>query len=251
MANLFDLKIVFTNIPELLRYLPVTLKVAFISYFLSLIFGLLVALVKIKKTKILYPIVCFYVSFARGTPAIVQLYATYFGIPMILQLINYKFGTNFSVSFIPNILFALVALTFHDAAYTSEYIRASIESVDKGQREAAHAIGMTSLQTLRRIIIPEALVVAMPSLGNSLISMIKGTSLVFTCAVVDLTAGGKLLAARNFRYFEMYISLAIVYWIITIVVAKIFGLLEKLVKCNDQSAVTKEEREVAVADDRH
>ncbi len=238
MDNVFSWKLIFTNIPELLKYLPITLEIAFSAYILSLIVGLGVALVKIKKPKILYPIICFYVSFTRGTPAIVQLYATYFGIPMILQLINYKCGTSYSTKFIPNVVFALVALTFNDAAYSSEYIRASIQSVDKGQREAARSIGMTAWQTMRRITIPEALVVAIPSLGNSLISMIKGTSLVFTCAVVDITAAGRLIAGRNYRYFEMYLSLAVIYWIITLVVAKLFQYLEKLVKCNEGEAVT-------------
>lgn len=242
MRNVFDWRLIFTNIPNLMKYLPVTLEVAGMAYLFSMLAGLLVAMVKIRKPRILYPLVCFYVSFTRGTPVLVQLYATYFGIPMILQLINYKFGTSFSAGFIPNIVFALVALTLNDAAYSSEYIRASIESVDKGQREAAYAIGMTNVQTWKRIIIPEALVVALPSLGNSLIGLIKGTSLVFTCAVVDITAGGKLIAGRNYRYFEMYLSLAIVYWIITFIVSRIFAFFEGKLKCN--------EREV-LADDRN
>lgn len=241
MANVFDWKLIFTNIPKLLQYLPTTLEVAVISYIFSLIIGLLVALIRIKKTKVLYQITSFYVFFTRGTPVLVQLYATYFGIPMILNLINYKFGTSFSSSFIPNIVFALTALSLNDAAYSSEYIRASIQSVDKGQIEAAHSIGMTSWQTLKRIIIPEALVVAIPSLGNSLVSMIKGTSLVFTCAVMDITAGGRLIAGRNYRFFEMYISLAIVYLVITTVMSKLFGLFEKKMKRN--------EGEVAVRND--
>ena len=243
MTNIFDWRLIFTNIPKLMKYLPVTLEIAFLAYFFSLIIGFLVAIIRIKKPKVIYQIVSFYVSFTRGTPVLVQLYATYFGIPMILQLINFKFGTNLSTNFIPNIVFALFALSLNDAAYSSEYIRASIESVDKGQREAAHSIGMTALQTMRRIIIPEALVVALPSLGNSFISLVKGTSLVFTCAVVEITAGGKLIAGRNYRYFEMYISLAIIYWIITLVVSKIFAVLEKKMKCN--------EREVATVNDRN
>lgn len=243
MTNVFDWTLIFTNIPKLMKYLPITLEIAFFSYFLSLVIGLLVALVRIKKPKVIYQLVSFYVSFTRGTPILVQLYATYFGIPMILQIINLNFGTNFSTNFIPNIVFALVALSFNDAAYSSEYIRASIESVDKGQREAAHSIGMNAFQTMRRIVIPEALVVALPSLGNSFISLVKGTSLVFTCAVVDITAGGKLIAGRNYRYFEMYISLAIIYWIITFIVSGIFRFLEKKMKCN--------EREVAAVNDRN
>lgn len=243
MTNVFEWELIFTNIPKLMKYLPITLEIAFLSYFFSLLVGLLVAIVRIKKPKVIYQLVGFYVSFTRGTPILVQLYATYFGIPMILQLINLKFNTNFSTNFIPNIVFALVALSLNDAAYSSEYIRASIESVDKGQREAAHSIGMTAFQTMRRIIIPEALVVALPSLGNSFISLVKGTSLVFTCAVVDITAGGKLIAGRNYRFFEMYISLAIIYWIITFIVSRIFTFLEKKMKCN--------EREAAVVNDRN
>jgi polar amino acid transport system permease protein len=240
MSSIFDVKLIFTNIPKLLPYLPKTLEIALSAYVISLIIGFLVALVKIKKTKVLYQIVSFYVSFCRGTPIIVQLYATYFGIPMILQIINARFGTSFSSSFIPNIAFALTALALNDAAYSSEYIRASIESVEQGQREAAHSIGMTTWQTLRRIVIPEALVVALPSLGNSFISMIKNTSLAFTCAVIELTAGGQLIAGRSYRYFEMYISLAIVYWVITFVLSRVFGIVEKRMKCN--------EREVALHD---
>lgn len=242
MANVFDVTMVFTNIPKLIEYLPITLEIAILSYLLSILVGLLYAIVRIKKPRVVYPVISFIISFTRGTPVLVQLYATYFGIPMILNLINFRFGTALNVNFIPNIVFALVALSLNDAAYSSEYIRASIESVDKGQREAAHSIGMTAWQTLTRITIPEALVVAVPSLGNSLINLVKGTSLVFTCAVVDITAGGRLIAGRNYRFFEMYISLAIVYWIITFIVSKVFVVIEKRMKCNEREVVTANDR---------
>lgn len=241
MTSLFDWRLIFTNIPKLLEYLPTTLEVAFIAYFFSVAVGLLVAIVRSKKPRILYQIVSFYVSFTRGTPVLVQLYATYFGIPMVLSVINYKFGTTFSISFIPNVAFALIALSLNDAAYSSEYLRAALENVDKGQREAAYSIGMNSWQTLTRIILPEALVVALPSLGNSLITLIKSTSLVFTCAVMDITAGGRLIAGRNYRYFEMYISLAIVYWAITFVFSKAFKLFEKKLKCNEREVIVHDQ----------
>ena len=93
-------------------------------------------------------------------------------------------------------------------------IRSALLSVDKGQVEAAHALGMTYGQTLRRIIIPEALTVALPTIGNSLISAIKGNVTCFTCAVVEITAQGKIIGGRNYRYFEVYCSLAIIYWIV-------------------------------------
>ena len=121
-------------------------------------------------------------------------------------------------------------------------IRAAIESVDRGQIEAAGSIGMTAWQTLRRIVIPEALVVALPSLGNALINMAKSTSLVYTCAVVDITAGGKLIAGRNYRYFEMYLSLSIIYWIITLVISIVFNILEKKSKVGEKEIVKINDR---------
>ena len=113
-------------------------------------------------------------------------------------------------------------------------IRSALLSVDKGQVEAAHALGMTYGQTLRRIIIPEALTVALPTIGNSLISAIKGTSLAFTCAVVEITAQGKIIGGRNYRYFEVYCSLAIIYWIVTVIIEQILKFTEKKLAIPDQ-----------------
>ncbi len=101
------------------------------------------------------------------------------------------------------------------------------ESIDKGQVEAASALGMNYFQALIRIILPEAIVVALPSLGNAFIGLIKGTSLAFVCSVVEMTAEGKILAGRNYRYFEVYISLAIIYWVITFVLERVISYLEK------------------------
>lgn len=112
----------------------------------------------------------------------------------------------------------------------AEVIRASLESVPKGQIEAANALGMTYFQALRRVILPEAIVVALPSLGNSFIGLIKGTSLAFVCAVVEMTAAGKIIAGRTYRYFEVYVSLAIIYWIITIIVEQGIKLIEKKIR---------------------
>lgn len=234
MGKLFDFKLVFTQIPKILKYLPVTMEIALISFIGSVLIGLLVAIVKIKKIRIIDPIAGFYVSFTRGTPVLVQLYLTYYGIPMVLLALNRMYGTNFNTNGIAPLIFALIALALNEGAYSSESIRAAIESVDKGQMEAALSIGMTTPQALRRIILPEALVVALPSLGNSFIGLIKGTSLVFVTAVVEMTAAGRLLASRNFRYFEMYITLAIVYWAVTYIVARLLRWGEKRLRCNER-----------------
>jgi polar amino acid transport system permease protein len=234
LGKVFDFTLVFTQIPRVLKYLPITMEIALVSFAGSVVIGFLVAIVKIKKIRVIAPIAHFYVEFTRGTPVLVQLYLTYYGIPIALMAINQAYGTHFNVNGIAPIVFALIALSLNEAAYSSESIRAAIESVDKGQMEAALSIGMTTPQALRRIILPEALVVALPSLGNSLIGLIKGTSLVFVTAVVEMTAAGRLLASRNFRYFEMYISLAIIYFLITSVVSHLLRRVEKRLRCNER-----------------
>ncbi|MDR0627668.1 MAG: amino acid ABC transporter permease [Bifidobacteriaceae bacterium] len=238
---LFDLKVVFEKIPEILSYLPITLEIALIATATSLIIGFLVAWIKIKRIKVLKPLADFYVSFTRGTPIIVQLYTTYFGIPFFLTYFNDRFGWGLNVNGIPPIVFALVALGLNDAAYSSESIRSAILSVEKGQIEAAHSIGMTGWQTLRRVIIPEAAVVAIPNLGNGFINMLKNTSLVFVCGVVEMTAGARLIAGRSYRYFEMYVSLAIIYWILTLIASRLLVRWERSLRRNerDPKAATK------------
>lgn len=227
MANLFDFKLVFTQIPKLLVYLPITLELTAVAMIIGWFFGFIIAIVKKNKVPVLSQIATVFVSIMRGTPIIVQLYLSYFGIPIALKYFNYYHGTDYNINAVPSIIFAMVALGLNQSAFDSESIRAAITAVDKGQQEAAKSLGMSNLQVMKRIILPEALVVALPSLGNSLIALIKGTSLAFTCSVVEMTAEGKILAGNNYRYFEAYCSLAIIYWVLTIVVEKVFHLLEQ------------------------
>lgn len=201
-----------------------------VAMIVSLILGLILALIKMKKIPVLKQIANLYISVIRGTPVLVQLYVTYFGIPMILKAINLKYGTNYNANGVAPIIYAFIALAVNESAYNAEVIRASLESVPKGQIEAANALGMTYFQALRRVILPEAIVVALPSLGNSFIGLIKGTSLAFVCAVVEMTAAGKIIAGRTYRYFEVYVSLAIIYWIITIIVEQGIKLIEKKIR---------------------
>ena len=148
MGKLFDGKLVFTQIPLLLKYLPVTMELAVTAMIASLILGLLLALVKIKKVPVLKQLVSIYISVIRGTPILVQLYVTYFGIPMLLKYINFKCGTNYNVNGVAPIVYAFVALALNESAFNAEIIRASLESVDKGQVEAASALGMNYFQAL-------------------------------------------------------------------------------------------------------
>ncbi|MDY3796198.1 MAG: amino acid ABC transporter permease [Agathobacter sp.] len=234
MGKLFDFSLVFSSIPELLQKLPITLGLASLSMVLALILGLLMAIIKMKKIKVLTQITNVLISLLRGTPIIVQLYVAFFGIPMFFQAINQRFGTNMVVADIPGFVYAMVALGLNQSGFMAEIIRSALQSVNSGQIEAAHAIGMTSSQTLRRIILPEAFEVALPTIGNSIISIIKGTSLAFTCAVIEITAQGKIIGGRTYRYFEVYVSLAIIYWVITIIIEQIIKIIENKIKIPEQ-----------------
>lgn len=234
MSNLFDISMVFSNIPEILTYLPITMELAIGAMAASLVLALLLALVKVHKIPVLYQIVNVFISVIRGTPVLVQLYVTYFGIPMFLKYLALRNGTEYNANAVPPIVYAFVALAINESAYNAETIRAAIQSVKPGQIEAAVSLGMTSLQTLWRITLPEALTVALPNLGNSFISLIKGTSLAFVCAVVDMTAAGKIIGGRTYRYFEVYVSLALIYWVITIVVEQAIRLIERRLAIPDQ-----------------
>ena len=239
MAKLFDVKLVFTQIPELLKYLPTTLYLTAIALVIGLVVGLLIALIRMKKIPVLNQIAIAFVSVMRGTPIIVQLYITYFGIPIALKYINY-------INAVPGIVFAMIALGLNQSAFDSETIRAAIQSVDRGQIEAAKSIGMSGFQVLRRVILPQAGSVALLPLGNSLIALIKGTSLAFTCSVVEMTAAGKILAGRNYRYFEAYCTLAIIYWVLTFILERVLALIEKKISIPEQAPETSTSEKVEI-----
>lgn len=227
MPNILDVTLIFTQIPSLLAYLPITLFITVISMFFGVLLGLLIAIIKINRIPVLSQIFAIFVSFIRGTPLLVQLYLSYYGIPVLLRYINYFYHTDFNVNNIPSMLFVLIAFSLNEAAYNSETIRAALQSVSKGQIEAAQSLGMTYGQMLRRIVLPEAFIIALPNLGNTLIGLLKGTSLAFVCSVVEMTAKGKILAGYNYRYFEAYISLALIYWVLTVVIELLVKYLEK------------------------
>ena len=234
MAKLFDFQLVFTQIPSLLAYLPITLELAILSTVFGFLLGTLIAIVKIRKVRVLNRIATVFISIVRGTPILVQLYIAYFGIPMLIKFINRHTGSDFNVAVVPGIVYAMAALAINQSAFDAEIIRAALLSVNSGQIEAAESLGMTYGQALRRIILPEALTVALPSLGNAFINAIKGTSLAFTCGVVEMTAQGKILSGRSYRYFEVYVSLAIIYWVLTVIIEQLIKLFERKTSIPDQ-----------------
>ena len=245
-SKLFSLRAVFDAFPSVIAKLPVTILLALGGAFFGIIFAMIFALVKINRVRILYPVQAVFVSFLRGTPLLVQLMLTYYGIPLILKAINQSYGTAFNINAIPAELFAIVALAFNEAAYASETIRAAILSVDPGEIEAARSLGMTNRQVYRRIIIPNAAVVATPTLINSLIGLTKGTSLAFSASVVEIFAQARIIGGSDLKYFERFITVSIVYWIVNILIEILGRHIERRLDIETPVAIDLPDQEVRI-----
>jgi His/Glu/Gln/Arg/opine family amino acid ABC transporter permease subunit len=218
MTSIFDFDYFLSAFPLILPYLPVTLLIAFSAMAFGLVIGTGAALIRIYRIPVLRQLATLYISFIRGTPLLVQIYLAYYGIPKLLQYVNAEIGTDIDANRVPALVFVIFSCAVNVGAYLSEAIRSALLSIDRGQAEAAYSIGMTPFQAMRRIILPQALAVALPNLGNSFISLIKDTSLAFLIAVVDIMAAAKIIGGRSLRFFELYLAVAVIYWVICILV---------------------------------
>ena len=237
MGKIFDLSFMISTIPPIAGKLPVTLWIAFLSGAIALVLGFLVAMVRYFHVRILTPICKVYVSFMRGTPAMVQLLVSYYGIPIFLRAINASLGTGFSVNGIPAVVFAVFALSLNSGAFMSETIRGAMLAVNAGQLEACYSVNLTTWQALRRIILPQAFTNALPALGNSFISLLKETSLVFYISVIDMMAQAKITGSRSYRFFEVYIVVALIYWAVCFLMERVLALLERHVRRYERGIV--------------
>lgn len=224
--QIFDVHFLLETFPQIMPYYPITMAIVGVALVFGLLIGFFCALIRIYHVRILTTIVNIYISIVRGTPLLIQLYLFYYGIPISLRLLNAKFQTNFNIDGVSPLWCVLISYSLNEGAYQTETIRGAIESVDQGEVEAAYSIGLTGAQTLRRIIVPEAVKIAIPNLGNNLLKLFKNTSLAFTVSVVDIMAEGKLIGSEGYRYFEVYIALAVIYWVSCFVISKVVDVIE-------------------------
>ncbi|PJI07603.1 MULTISPECIES: amino acid ABC transporter permease [Clostridium] len=226
---LFDTKFAMDSFPKILAGVPMTLFITIFAIMIGLVVGLVISIVKIKKVPVLSQIAGIYISFVRGTPILVQLYVVFYGIPELLTYIN-RSGIHVSQKGIPNLAISLIAFTLNASAYLSENIRSALNSVDKGQYEAAYSVGMTELQCLKRIVIPQALVVAVPNFSNVFLEITKDTSLAFTVMVTEIMAKASIQASNGYKYLEVYVDAAIIYFIVCFIFGKLFDFVENRLK---------------------
>ncbi|SFA72469.1 amino acid ABC transporter permease [Clostridium frigidicarnis] len=212
----FDLNYFFNVSLDLTKYIKLTLYMATISTAIGLVIALVLATIRFFKIRGLYELSNVYISFFRGTPLLVQLFIFYYGLPQSIKALRN----------VTPLTAMIVGLSMCGSAYMAEIIRGALDSVDKGQMEAALSVGMTRSQALRRIIFPQAIRVAIPGIGNTFVDLLKSSSLAFVLGLTEILARAQMAAASSFKVMESYLSIAIIYWIIV----EGFNFLQKLLE---------------------
>ncbi|MGB5919500.1 amino acid ABC transporter permease [Arcobacter sp.] len=213
----FDVDYALGIFPILFKYIDITVSMALIGTVIALFIAILIAIMKTYNVKVVSQFCDLYISFLRGTPLLVQLFLLYYGLPQIFPVFANLDAYSASVA----------GLSLHFSAYMAESIRGAISSIDKGQFEASSSLGMSKAQTFIYIILPQAIRVAVPSLMNNFIDLIKSTSLAFTLGVPEIMAKAQLEASSSYKYFESFLAVALVYWAIVLVFTYIQKKLEK------------------------
>jgi polar amino acid transport system permease protein len=210
-----DFSPVWAGWPELLRGALMTIQITAASLLLGCVLGLLAGIGRLDARKrVIYGICTAYLAVIRGTPLLVQLFILFFGLP--------HFGI-----ILPAFVCGVLGLGIYSGAYVSEIVRGSIQSVDRGQTEAARSIGMSSGQAMRAIILPQAVVRMVPPLGNEFIALIKNSALVSLLTIHDLMHEGQKIISVSYRSLEVYLVIALMYFVLTGITALVLRHIEQ------------------------
>ena len=198
-----DFSPVWAGLPQLLRGAWVTVEITSVSLLLGCFMGLVVGLGRLKpERRIVYGICTAYVAVIRGTPLLVQLFILFFGLP--------QFGILW-----PAFFCGVIGLGVYSGAYVSEVVRGAIQSVDRGQMEAARSLGMSSGLAMRSVVLPQSVVRMIPPLGNEFIALIKNSALVSLLTIHDVMHEGQKIISVSYRSLEVYLAIAVVYFVLT------------------------------------
>ena len=218
----FNFDLIVNSFPLLLLGAVITVKITAMSVALGIVIGLFAGIARICRVKPLRWISAVYVDFFRGTPLLVQIFLFYFAVPVITgQRID------------PYVA-AVGSCGINSGAYIAEIVRAGIQSIDEGQMEAGRSLGMTWTQTMRYIIVPQAMKRVIPPLGNEFIALLKDSSLVSVIGFEELTRRGQLIIAKTYASLEIWFSVAIIYLIMTLTISRLVAFLEKRYNPDDR-----------------
>lgn len=212
-----DWSFFFKCFPVALSGLYVTLFVSIIAFIITMILSTIFSLIRYFKIPVLSQICSLFISFFRATPFIAQLFFIYFGLKAIIPFMQGMSPTSVLI----------LSLTLNTTAYMSENFRAAIEAIEVGQFEAAYAMGLTPVQTMNRVVLPQALKVAMPAIGNNFIMMVKGASMGFTIGVLDMLSKAKIEASLSGNFFEAYLAVMLIYWAVILIFERIELIIER------------------------
>ena len=202
----FDFGFVIGLIPIMMKYLVVTLKMSFLALLLGLVVAIIIAFIVDAKVPVLSKLSNVYISFFRGTPLVAQMFFIYFGLIQIIP--GLKELEAFDA--------VVIVLGLNSSAYFSESLRGAISSVDKGQMEACYAFGMTYTQAMVRVVLPQAIRVAIPAMMNTFADIVKGSSLAFTIGVTEIMSTAQSEAAVTYKYLEAFTCVIIIFWSINL-----------------------------------
>ncbi|MBE0411051.1 MAG: amino acid ABC transporter permease [Anaerolineales bacterium] len=224
----FEPAYIFENYQFVLQGALTTIGISLASISIATILALLGALGRISKNPIALGISGFYISFIRGTPLLVQIFLIYYGLPQLgIQLRTLGYPQLGDIFILSAVQAGIVALSLNYGAYMTEIFRAGIQSIPHGQHEAAEAIGMSSWQTLRRVILPQGIKVIIPDIGNQFIAMQKDSALVSVIGVWEILYRASRFARKDIKFMEMFLLAAALYWILTIISSWLESRLEK------------------------
>ena len=218
----FNFDLVVNSFPLLLVGAGVTIKITALSVALGVVIGLFVGIARISRIKLLRVLAAIYVDFFRGTPLLVQIFLVYFALPVIT-------GQR-----VDPFVAAIGSCGINSGAYVAEIFRAGIQSIDKGQMEAGRSLGMTWVQTMRYIIVPQAFKRVIPPLGNEFIALLKDSSLVSVIGFEELTRRGQLIIAKTYGSLEIWLSVAVIYLAMTLTISRFVAYLERRYKMDDR-----------------
>jgi His/Glu/Gln/Arg/opine family amino acid ABC transporter permease subunit len=210
----FDWGAVGRGQPELHDRAGQTIFISAVAMFFALVLGMVMAALSQVPGRLIPGLVRAYVEVFRNTPLLIQIFIVYFGLP--------QFGLRFSP-----FLSGISALVLYTSAYNTEVFRAGLEAVPRGQHEAALSTGLSGLQTMRHVIVPQALRISFPALGNNLVSLVKNSSLVSVIGMVDLMFVANDISFNNFRTFEIYGATAILYVVLVLALTRALSLTER------------------------
>lgn len=227
MSNGLDFEFLIDTFFIALSGVPVAMIITVISLLIALPLGFLLALTRINKMPILSQFSRVYVSFVRGTPVIVQIFIIYNSVPLLLATIFEKYNIQMNVYDVNPIWYALIVFSLNTTATLIEVFRSAINTVSKGQLEAAYSVGLTTVQAFIRIIIPQTLVVGLPNICNATVNLIKATSLGYAMSLPEITLKAQVAANASYNYIEAYMDIFIIYLMICSLVEYGFKRTEK------------------------